>query len=53
MLPALFLSHGAPTLALSTAPAAKFLRRLSDLLPERPRAILVAGRIENLLAYRT
>lgn len=43
MLPALFLSHGAPTLALSQAPAAGFLRGLSDHLPERPRAIIVAS----------
>jgi len=47
------LSHGAPTLVLSAAPAAKFLRRLPDLPPQRPRAILAAGRIEDLLAYRT
>ena len=42
-LPSLFLSHGAPTLALSPAPAAAFLRRLPDLLPARPRAIVVAS----------
>ncbi len=43
MLPSLFLSHGAPTLALSRAPAADFLKRLPDLLPQRPRAIIVAS----------
>jgi 4,5-DOPA dioxygenase extradiol len=43
MLPSLFLSHGAPTLALSQAPAAGFLRGLPGLLPEPPRAILVAS----------
>lgn len=43
MLPSIFLSHGAPTLALSRAPAADFLRNLPGLLPRRPRAILVAS----------
>jgi 4,5-DOPA dioxygenase extradiol len=43
MLPALFLSHGAPTLATSAAPAADFLRGLSTQLTERPRAIIVAS----------
>ncbi len=43
MLPALFLSHGAPSLALSQAPAAAFLRTLPALLPERPKAILVVS----------
>jgi 4,5-DOPA dioxygenase extradiol len=41
MLPTLFLSHGAPTLALSQGPAAAFLKTLPGLLPERPKAILV------------
>lgn len=43
MLPSIFLSHGAPTLAVSHAPAARFLRGLPDLLPQRPRAVLVAS----------
>lgn len=43
MLPALFVSHGAPDLPLSDAPATRFLAGLADLLPERPRAILVAS----------
>ena len=43
MLPSLFLSHGAPTLALSHAPAADFLKALPGLLPERPRAIIIAS----------
>lgn len=43
MLPSLFLSHGAPTLATSAVPAADFLRGLSALLPEKPRAIIVAS----------
>jgi 4,5-DOPA dioxygenase extradiol len=41
MLPALFLSHGAPTFPLTDAPARHFLERLGTDLPERPRAILV------------
>ena len=43
MLPSLFLSHGAPTLALSEAPAAQFLHDLPGLLGERPSAIIVAS----------
>lgn len=41
MLPALFVSHGAPTFPMTDAPARHFLEKLGDLLPERPRAILV------------
>jgi 4,5-DOPA dioxygenase extradiol len=41
MLPALFVSHGAPTFPLTDAPARLFLEQLADRLPERPRAILV------------
>lgn len=41
MLPALFLSHGAPTFPLSDAPARTFLETLAAQLPERPRAILM------------
>jgi len=43
MQPTLFLSHGAPTLALSDSPAAHFLRGLPERLPEAPKAILVAS----------
>ena len=42
MLPALFLSHGAPTLPLDDVPARAFLGDLGRSL-ERPRAILVAS----------
>jgi len=41
MLPALFVSHGAPTFPLTDAPARLFLEQLGAELPERPRAILV------------
>lgn len=41
MLPALFLSHGAPTLSLSDAPARIFLEGLAPKLGERPTAILI------------
>lgn len=41
MLPTLFVSHGAPTLALQDAPARRFLQDLGAALP-RPRAIVVA-----------
>jgi len=41
MLPALFVSHGAPTFPLTDAPARHFLEGLAAQLPERPRAILV------------
>lgn len=40
LLPSLFVSHGAPDLALSDHPAARFLAQLGAALP-RPRAILV------------
>jgi 4,5-DOPA dioxygenase extradiol len=43
MLPSLFVSHGAPTLPLTDAPARTFLEGLGDRLPERPRAILVVS----------
>ncbi len=39
MLPSLFVSHGAPTLALHDAPARRFLLGLGASLP-RPRAII-------------
>lgn len=39
-LPTLFVSHGAPTLILSEAPAKRFLAHLSELAPQ-PSAILV------------
>ncbi|MDB5649608.1 MAG: Dioxygenase [Hyphomicrobiales bacterium] len=41
MLPAMFLSHGAPTLPLTDAPAKMFLETVAARLPERPRAVLV------------
>ena len=41
-LPSLFLSHGAPTLALADSPTGRFLDALGPALP-RPRAILVAS----------
>ena len=40
--PALFISHGAPDLALSDAPARRFLERLGRRL-KRPNAIVVAS----------
>jgi len=41
-LPALFLSHGAPTLALEDVPTTRFFAELGASLP-RPRAILVVS----------
>ena len=41
-LPTLFVSHGAPTLAIVDSPANRFLRQLGKTLP-RPKAILVAS----------
>lgn len=43
MLPTLFVSHGAPTLPITEAPAKRFLEGLGAALPERPRAILVVS----------
>ena len=40
MIPSLFLSHGAPTLPLTDAPARSFLSGLGGRLP-RPKAVLV------------
>lgn len=40
MLPAIFVSHGAPIFPLTDAPARGFLEGLAERLPERPRAIL-------------
>ncbi|MGA3401336.1 MAG: class III extradiol ring-cleavage dioxygenase [Acetobacteraceae bacterium] len=42
MLPALFISHGSPMLALEPSPAREFLAGLGATL-QRPRAILVAS----------
>jgi 4,5-DOPA dioxygenase extradiol len=42
MLPTLFLSHGAPTLALDHNPAHDFLAQLGDSMP-RPDAILMVS----------
>ena len=41
-LPTLFVSHGAPTLAIADSAASRFLRQLGKTLP-RPKAILVAS----------
>jgi 4,5-DOPA dioxygenase extradiol len=41
--PSIFVSHGAPDLLFSDAPARAFLETLLDKLPERPKAILVAS----------
>lgn len=41
-LPTLFISHGAPTLAITDSPARRFLLALGKSLP-RPKAILVAS----------
>jgi|DewCreStandDraft_4_1066084.scaffolds.fasta_scaffold00025_44 4,5-DOPA dioxygenase extradiol len=41
-LPALFVTHGAPSLVLEDHPAARFLATLPERLP-RPRAILVVS----------
>lgn len=41
-LPALFVSHGAPTVVLDETPARAFLTRLAEGLP-RPRAIVVVS----------
>lgn len=41
-MPALFISHGAPTLAMSDSPARHFLAQLGASLP-RPSAILVVS----------
>lgn len=43
MLPALFVSHGAPTFPLTEAPARFFLEGLAARLPERPSAVLVVS----------
>jgi len=40
--PSLFISHGAPTLAIDESPAARFLGRLGAQLP-RPEAVVVAS----------
>ena len=42
MLPAIFVSHGSPTLPFDDCPARDFLRGLGSTL-ERPKAILVAS----------
>lgn len=41
MLPALFVSHGAPTLPLTDVPARRFLQTLGSVLHEQPKAVLV------------
>jgi 4,5-DOPA dioxygenase extradiol len=42
MLPSVFVSHGAPTLALADTPASRFLRTLGATLG-RPRAVLAVS----------
>ena len=42
MLPAIFVSHGAPTLPFDPVPARDFLRDLGKSLP-RPKAILAVS----------
>jgi 4,5-DOPA dioxygenase extradiol len=41
MLPAIFVSHGSPRLAIEDAAARRFLGDLPGLLPEKPKAILM------------
>ena len=41
-LPALFISHGSPMLALTDSPARRFLESLGKFLP-RPKAVLIAS----------
>jgi 4,5-DOPA dioxygenase extradiol len=43
MLPALFVSHGAPTLPLTDTPVRTFLKGLAESLAERPKAILAVS----------
>lgn len=43
MLPSIFVSHGSPMLAIEDAEARNFLQRLPNLLPERPKAILMVS----------
>lgn len=41
-MPALFISHGSPMLALEDAPTTRFLRELASQLP-KPKAIVIAS----------
>ena len=43
MLPAIFVSHGSPMLAIEDADARDFLKMLPSLLPEKPKAILMVS----------
>lgn len=43
MLPAIFVSHGSPMLAIEDAEARRFLQSLPGLLPEQPKAILMVS----------
>lgn len=43
MFPSLFVSHGAPSLILSNAPARQFLADLPASLPARPKAIVMVS----------
>lgn len=42
-LPAIFVSHGAPNLILGQSAAKQFLTTLAELLPAKPKAILVVS----------
>lgn len=41
MQPALFVSHGSPTIVIDHTPARTFLERLAGELPQRPDAIII------------
>lgn len=41
-LPALFVSHGAPTMALDPSPARDFMSKLADVAP-KPKAVIIAS----------
>jgi len=43
MLPAIFVSHGSPMLAIEDVAARRFLGDLPSMLPERPKAILMVS----------
>ena len=43
MLPAIFVSHGSPMLAIEDAQARQVLASLPEILPERPKALLMSS----------
>jgi 4,5-DOPA dioxygenase extradiol len=43
MLPAVFVSHGSPMLAIEDSAARRFLQQLPNQLPERPKSILMVS----------